>query len=156
MHQPPPLDTPEGIPITLAFLPMYHTYGLHAFIIKAFLAPNTYVLLKRWDIRIALCVVSRLVLLPLTYSSHDIEFFYYLRYRITSFPLIPSVVHQIIDYLETHKGDISSLRNIGSGAAYLSPQLAEHLASLSPKDIQFTQGKKYVYVPLPVSNQFFR
>jgi acyl-CoA synthetase (AMP-forming)/AMP-acid ligase II len=142
MHQPPPLNTPEGIPITLAFLPMYHTYGLHTFIIRAFITPTTYVLLKKWDIRIALSAVSKLVFLPLTYSSRDIELFYYLRYRITTFPLIPSVVHQIVDYLQTHKGDISSLRSIGSGAAYLSPQLAEHLASLSPKNVQFTQGKQ--------------
>jgi hypothetical protein len=57
--QAPPLDTPEGIPVSLAFLPLHHSYGLHAYALRAFLQPSTFVLLKQWDIEIALQAIPK-------------------------------------------------------------------------------------------------
>ncbi len=51
---PPPPETPEGIPITLAFLPMHHSYGLHSYCFRSFLSPATFVLQGHWNMQDAL------------------------------------------------------------------------------------------------------
>lgn len=37
------------MPVTLAFLPMFHSYGLHVAILRSTLFPATYVILEKWD-----------------------------------------------------------------------------------------------------------
>ena len=56
MHhsQPPPPDTPEGIPVWLAFLPLHHCYGLFYYAFRFFLQPQTLVFLKQWNTEVAL------------------------------------------------------------------------------------------------------
>lgn len=59
MTQPAPLKTPEGIPVSLAFLPLHHTYGLHFYAFRLSLQPHTYVLLSQWDMEIALQAIPK-------------------------------------------------------------------------------------------------
>jgi len=54
--------------------------------------------------------------------------------------MIPSVIHQLVTYLENHQADLSTLVVVGSGAAYLPPQLADKLTSLVPKTTVFFVG----------------
>jgi hypothetical protein len=57
--QPSPLNTPEGIPVGLGFLPLHHTYGLHQYAFRVFLKPYTLVLLGQWDIEVALKAIPK-------------------------------------------------------------------------------------------------
>ncbi|KIM41001.1 hypothetical protein M413DRAFT_19093 [Hebeloma cylindrosporum] len=120
VYTPPTPGTPEGIPITLAFLPLHHTYGLHAYSFRACLAPSTLVILPKWDINVALKVIPR--------------------YHVTSLTLIPSVVHQLVNHPGIEKADFSSVLSMNSGAAYLPPELGEKMSSLMPKETIFSEG----------------
>ncbi|KAF9459208.1 hypothetical protein BDZ94DRAFT_1268837 [Collybia nuda] len=120
VYQPPPPKTPEGIPVGLGFLPLHHTYGLHAYCFRAFLTPATLLIMARWDIEVALKAIPK--------------------YRVSSIGLIPSVVHQLVNHPSIHKVDFSSVQFMGSGAAYLPPELSAKLTSLVPKDATFTEG----------------
>ncbi|THV04982.1 acetyl-CoA synthetase-like protein [Dendrothele bispora CBS 962.96] len=115
--QPP---TPEGIPITLAFLPLHHSYGLHAYCFRSCLSPSTFVLLSNWNVDLALKAIPK--------------------YHVTNIPLIPSVIHQIVNHPRIAQADLSSLMHVGSGAAYLPPELAAQLSKLMPKDTSITEG----------------
>ncbi|RDB14659.1 putative 4-coumarate--CoA ligase 1 [Hypsizygus marmoreus] len=120
VYTPPPPKTPEGIPVGLAFLPFYHTYGLHTYAFRAFLAPTTFVILNQWNIEVALKIIPK--------------------YRITGIALIPSVVHQLVNHPGIEKVDFSSLQQLGSGAAYLPQELAAKLTALLPQEANFTEG----------------
>ncbi|KAJ8502359.1 hypothetical protein ONZ45_g11839 [Pleurotus djamor] len=120
VYTPPPLPTPEGLPIFLAFLPLHHTYGLHAFSFRPFLTPSTVVILPRWNIEHALKVIAK--------------------YHITHLPLIPSVIHQIVNYPHIKKADLSSVVTINSGAAYLTPELTEKLPQVIQKPVNVFEG----------------
>ncbi|KAF8157900.1 hypothetical protein B0H34DRAFT_706636 [Crassisporium funariophilum] len=119
--QPPATPAnPEGMPVTLAFLPLHHTYGLHGYCFRAALAPSTLVLLSKWDINVALKAIPK--------------------YKISVLGLIPSVVHQLVNHPGIEKVDFSSVLLLGSGAAYLPPELGEKMAKLIPKEANFTEG----------------
>ncbi|KAF5332375.1 hypothetical protein D9758_016950 [Tetrapyrgos nigripes] len=118
--QPIKLNTPEGIPIHLAFLPLHHSYGLHAYCFRAFFLPTTYVLLPKWNVDLALKVIPK--------------------YHITNIPLIPSVVHQLVTYPGIHKADLSSIQHVGSGAAHLPPELAAKLQKLLTNAEPISEG----------------
>lgn len=120
VFQPPTPPTEEGIPCLLAYLPMYHTYGLHAYCFRSFLAPATYIVIPRWNIELALKLIPK--------------------YKITTLTLIPSVVHQIVNYPGIHKADLSSIRAMNNGAAYLSPELANKLTRLVSQETIFSEG----------------
>lgn len=55
--------------------------------------------------------------------------------------LIPSVVHQLVNYPDIHKADLSTIQSMGSGAAYLPPELAAKLSAIVPKNSTFTEGE---------------
>ncbi|KAG5642539.1 hypothetical protein DXG03_002577 [Asterophora parasitica] len=120
VYTPPPPKTPEGIPVALAFLPFHHTYGLHTYAFRSFLAPMTLVILSQWDIKLALKLIPK--------------------YRITAIALIPSVVHQLVNHPGIEKVDFSSVQQMGSGAAYLPPELAAKISALVPQESTFTEG----------------
>jgi acyl-CoA synthetase (AMP-forming)/AMP-acid ligase II len=52
----------SGVPVTLAYLPMHHAYGLHAYIFRMTLAPATLVILRKWDVVKALECIPKYVL----------------------------------------------------------------------------------------------
>ncbi|KAG6917297.1 hypothetical protein DXG01_003138 [Tephrocybe rancida] len=120
VHTPPPPKTPSGLPVALAFLPFHHSYGLHAYAFRGFLAPMTLVILSQWNLKVALDIIPK--------------------YRITAMALIPSVIHQLVNHPGIEKVDFSSVQSMGSGAAHLPPELAKKLTSLAPRDSTFTEG----------------
>jgi len=102
------------------------------------------VILPKWDIKIALDAIPRYVFLPAFYYVNaqvpsailiDIN-----RYKITFLTLIPSVVHQLVNYPGIEKVDLSSVISAGSGAAYLPPELGEKLSKLLPREARFVEG----------------
>lgn len=120
VYTPPTPATPEGILVTLAFLPLHHTYGLHAYCFRACLVPNTLVIMSKWDIELAFKAIPK--------------------YKVSILTLIPSVVHQIVKHPKSKHVDWSSVISSNSGAAYLPPELAEKMATLVPKDSNFSEG----------------
>lgn len=54
--------------------------------------------------------------------------------------VIPSVVHQLVNHPDTQKADLSSIQSIGSGAAYLPPDLALKMKSMVSEQCIVTQG----------------
>ncbi|OBZ68897.1 putative 4-coumarate--CoA ligase 1 [Grifola frondosa] len=112
---------PDGPPnVVLAFLPFYHTYGLHYLCLRGMLAPATFVVVSKWDVDAVLSLIPK--------------------FRITVLPLIPSAIHQIVNHKRIRKVDFSSVTTIGSGAAYLPPQLAAALQSLVPSNPRIGEG----------------
>ncbi|KDQ62797.1 hypothetical protein JAAARDRAFT_30700 [Jaapia argillacea MUCL 33604] len=120
VYTPPTPKTPEGIPVVLAFLPFYHTFGLHMFAFRGFVAPATAVILPRWNAEFAVKIIPK--------------------YRISHFLLVPSVVQPLLDASRSKNFDLSSLLGLGSGAAYLPPQLAEELSQITPGGVEVTEG----------------
>jgi acyl-CoA synthetase (AMP-forming)/AMP-acid ligase II len=53
------LPPPEGIPVVLAFLPIHHSYGLHAYCFRSLLAPTTYILMPNWNVNAALKAIPK-------------------------------------------------------------------------------------------------
>ncbi|PFH48611.1 hypothetical protein AMATHDRAFT_149489 [Amanita thiersii Skay4041] len=120
VYTPPEPKTPDGLPKTLAFLPMHHSYGLHTYCFRAFVAPNTMVILPKWNTDLALSVIPK--------------------YKVTHLPLIPSVVHQLVHHPKTAKTDFSSVMMVGCGAAYLPVELGQRMAAIIPVEANFAEG----------------
>ncbi|CUA72512.1 hypothetical protein RSOLAG22IIIB_04909 [Rhizoctonia solani] len=102
--QPPIKPKHSEYPIGLAFLPMYHTMGLHVYNFRHFIVPNTLVVLPSWDAdRVLDCIT---------------------KYHITGMAIVPSLVFQLLAHpkLRSKEVDLSSLSAIGTGAAYLPPE----------------------------------
>ncbi|KAK0469990.1 uncharacterized protein EV420DRAFT_83800 [Desarmillaria tabescens] len=115
-----PIDTPEGLPITLAFLPMHHSYGLHVYCFRPFIVPHTYVIFPKWNLAAAMKAIPK--------------------YHVTNLALIPSVVHQIATHPKLNKQDLKSVKTVGCGAAYLPKELADKFLTTLPPDVELTEG----------------
>ncbi|PFH48605.1 hypothetical protein AMATHDRAFT_49379 [Amanita thiersii Skay4041] len=120
VYMPPPPKTPDGIPRTLAFLPMHHTYGLHVYCINPFLSPNTMVILPKWNTDVVLSVIPK--------------------YKITHLTFVPSVVHQLLLHPQTSKTDFSSVMVVVCGAAYLPTELGQRMAALMPAEAAIVEA----------------
>ncbi|KAJ7194234.1 hypothetical protein GGX14DRAFT_476663 [Mycena pura] len=107
-------------PISLAVLPMFHSYGLFAYILRATLRPTTYVILKRWD------------------TAHYLKSI--AKYRATHLTLVPSTVHQLVNHPDTKKTDLSSVVFMNCGAAYLPPELAAQMSRFLHTSSLLAQG----------------
>ena len=62
------------------------------------------------------------------------------RYKIISVTLVPSLLHQIVNYPGIDKIDFSSVQAVACAAAHLSPGLAAKFMGLVPKEATFTEG----------------
>ncbi|KAK1260973.1 4-coumarate--CoA ligase-like 4 [Acorus gramineus] len=87
--------------VYLGFLPMFHIYGLAFFALGLFCAGATTVVMPRFDFQAALRAIER--------------------YQVTVLPAVPPV---ILGLVKTTGCDLSMLRQVGSGAAPLSRELA--------------------------------
>ncbi|KAE9407315.1 acetyl-CoA synthetase-like protein [Gymnopus androsaceus JB14] len=110
----------EEIPVSLAFLPLHHSYGLHAYCFRSLLSPHSYVIMPKWNINAALKAIPK--------------------YRISNLALIPSVFHQLVNHPQISSVDLSSVKHVGSGAAYLPQQLVAKMKTFTPKDSTITEG----------------
>ncbi|KAG8742171.1 hypothetical protein FRC10_001927 [Ceratobasidium sp. 414] len=107
---PQPVHTPY--PVGLAFLPMYHTMGLHVYIFRHFVSPSTLVVLPSWNVDNVLRCVHK--------------------YRVTGMAFVPSLVFQLLAHpkFRSKEADLSSLLNLGTGAAYLPPDTEREFLSV--------------------------
>ncbi|KIK66757.1 hypothetical protein GYMLUDRAFT_912136 [Collybiopsis luxurians FD-317 M1] len=119
-RQPEALNTPEGIPIALCYLPFHHSYGLFSAFFFLFGTPQTAIIMSDWNVADAIKVIRQ--------------------YQITYIPLIPSVVYQILNYSGLKPDDLKTIRSTLCGAAYLPPAFAEKFSTLLPKDAIFYAG----------------
>ncbi|TFK52389.1 acetyl-CoA synthetase-like protein [Heliocybe sulcata] len=119
-YPPPQSDTPEGIPVSLAFLPYYHTFGLHMFNFRCFLAPTTCLVVPKWDAEFVVRLVPK--------------------YKISFMALVPSVVQPFLDAQKRLKCDVSSLIAFGCGAAYLPPKLTKELERMGKNGTAVLEG----------------
>ncbi|KAJ6585577.1 hypothetical protein B0H19DRAFT_925218 [Mycena capillaripes] len=107
-------------PTTICPLPMFHSYGLHVCIMRATLAPATYVILEKWNIREYLKACRP--------------------HRATHLTLVPSLVHALVTYPDIKSIDLSSVIVVNSGAAYLPPELTARMGGLLKKSSDISQG----------------
>ncbi|TDL17760.1 acetyl-CoA synthetase-like protein [Rickenella mellea] len=110
VYEPPPPPTPHGFPVALSILPFYHSYGLHFTMFRTLL-PSVVVVLPRWDMDLAIDIIQK--------------------HRVTMASFVPSLIHQLVNSPKFKKADLSSIQSMLSGAAYLPPQLADKLTSLT-------------------------
>ncbi|KAK3902630.1 4-coumarate--CoA ligase-like 7 [Staphylotrichum tortipilum] len=106
----------------LCFLPMFHAYG------------QTYFIANLPHLRIPVYVMGAF---SLPKMLEYIE-----RFRITTLPLVPPIVVAIAKNRNlVARHDLSSIENMGSGAAPLSREVCEEVESLFPgKDMYIRQG----------------
>jgi len=105
---PPQLPTKDAVPVVLAFLPLYHSYGLQLYAFRCFAFPSTQLVLPRWDLETVFRVVPK--------------------YRVSMLPLIPSAVHQLVNHPKFQTTDWSSVTGVVCGAAYLPRDLGARFA----------------------------
>lgn len=120
IQAPPIWNTPDGLQVTLAVLPLYHSIGLYMTAFFNFFNPGTTVILPKWDINIFFDIIPK--------------------YRITTLVLVPSLVHQLVHHPRFKTTDMTSVKSIGSGGAYLPPQLADQARARFPDIPRVTEG----------------
>ncbi|KAI0313846.1 acetyl-CoA synthetase-like protein [Amylostereum chailletii] len=106
---PPQLKTSEGIPIGIGLAPMYHAMGFHFYVLRHLLAPATCIIIPRWDTNLVLELIPK--------------------HTVTNLFLVPAHVHQLVNSDKFAKLDLSSLVNVGAGAAYLPVDLRERFTA---------------------------
>ncbi|KAF7362910.1 hypothetical protein MVEN_00641900 [Mycena venus] len=116
----PFLRQQASVPISIGVLPMFHTYGLHMYVLHSTLAPTTYIILEKWNTAQYLKTIAK--------------------YRATDLTLIPSVIHQLVNHPDIETADLSSVRSVISGAAYLPPELTAQMKSVLNEDAVVHQG----------------
>jgi len=126
-----------GIPVTLVSLPFYHSYGLSMFCFRAFGVPRTTIIMPRWDIK------NTLKLIPKYAPRLHYMIFFLLptplsRWKVTELFLVPSMIHQLVNSPEWAKTDTSTVEVVGSGAAFLPPEL--RVKFQSELDSTFSHG----------------
>ncbi|KAG1732417.1 uncharacterized protein EDB91DRAFT_1349080 [Suillus paluster] len=109
VRAPPVWNTPNGLEVTFNILPVYHSLGLCTTAFFNFLKPFTIVMLPKWNI--------------------DSFFDSVPKYHITTIFLVPSLIHQIVHHPRFKTTDMSSVKAVASGAAYLPSQLADQLCA---------------------------
>jgi len=108
------------IRVVLALLPVHHAYGLHMYAFRSCLSCTTLALIPKWDAKLALKAIPK--------------------YKVSVLALVPSIVHQLVNYPGIEGVDFSSVTSLGSAAAYLPPKLGAKMLSLVPQGASFFDG----------------
>ncbi|RPD62445.1 acetyl-CoA synthetase-like protein [Lentinus tigrinus ALCF2SS1-7] len=119
------LDAPKPIletypPVTLGFLPIYHSYGLHFVALRTVWQTIPVVLIPRWNIDLVLDLIPK--------------------YRISILTMTPPAILQFVNHKRIKEVDLSSLVTTGSGAAHLPQKLAKAYSSLFKHVESVTEG----------------
>ncbi|PIL22580.1 transporter [Ganoderma sinense ZZ0214-1] len=96
--------------VTLAFMPMYHSYGLHFGCIRNVCSAIPTVIIPRWNPDHVLDLIPK--------------------FRISVLPMTPPAILQLVNHRRVREVDLSSLVICGSGAAHLPPKLGKAWAAL--------------------------
>ncbi|KAI0036567.1 hypothetical protein K488DRAFT_67571 [Vararia minispora EC-137] len=107
--KPKPPKTPEGIPVTLGYAPLYHVLGFCVNIARCFLQPSTVVVIPKWDTELVFKLIEC--------------------WKVTSMVLVPAYVHMMVHSPSFKRVDFSSLATVACGAAYLPSELRQRFSS---------------------------
>ncbi|KPI43323.1 4-coumarate--CoA ligase-like 5 [Cyphellophora attinorum] len=105
-----PLSAPMRL---LGVVPAYHSYGMILWILRLNSSVSTNVMMKKWDLELALKTIEK--------------------HKLTHLFLVPPLVRQLAQSPLTEKYDLSSVVGAASGAAYLPPDVAYALAKKLPQ-----------------------
>nr|VWO94822.1 Acyl-CoA ligase AFT1-1 (EC (AF-toxin biosynthesis protein 1-1) [Ganoderma boninense] len=91
-------------PVTLVFLPMYHSFGLHVGCIRNVWSALPTIVIPRWNADHVLDLIPK--------------------FRVSVLPMTPPAILQLVNHRRVREVDLSSLAFCGSGAAHLPPKLS--------------------------------
>ncbi|KAI0372226.1 acetyl-CoA synthetase-like protein [Pilatotrama ljubarskyi] len=91
-------------PVSLGFLPIYHTYGLHYVCIRPVWQAVPTVVIPKWNADVVLDLIPK--------------------YRVSILSLTPPAMLQLVNHRKAKETDLSSIVLTGSGAAHMPPKLA--------------------------------
>ncbi|MCI38603.1 4-coumarate-CoA ligase-like 5-like, partial [Trifolium medium] len=83
--------------VFLAFIPMFHIYGLMFFGLGLLCVGVTTVLMQKYDFQSMLVAIEK--------------------HKVNNIPAVPPVIHSLVKHASKNRSDLSSLRRVGSGAA---------------------------------------
>jgi long-chain acyl-CoA synthetase len=105
---------------TLLSVPFFHVTGCHSVLVGNTAAGNKLVMMHKWNPERALELIER--------------------ERITQFGGVPSMVWQVLESLDFHKRDTSSVKSVAYGGAPASPELVKRIREEFP---EVTPGNGY-------------
>jgi long-chain acyl-CoA synthetase len=106
--------------VILCALPLYNTFALNQCINATVFLGATLVLLPKFDALVCLQMIER--------------------YRVTSFPTVPTMMQKVLDHPEVDKYDLRSLRQFCVGAAPVPAPLLSRLRERISKDAVVIHG----------------
>lgn len=98
--------------VFLAFIPMFHVYGLMFFGFGLLCVGVTTVLMQKYDFQAMLVAIEK--------------------HKVNNIPAVPPVIHSLVKHASKDGCDLSSLRRVGSGAAPLSKEMSLEFRKLFP------------------------
>ncbi|CAL0299800.1 unnamed protein product [Lupinus luteus] len=105
--------------VFLAFLPMFHVYGLVFFGLGLLCIGVTTVLMQKFDFQAMLVAIQK--------------------HKVTHLPAVPPVVLALVKYASKTSYDLSSLKRVGTGAAALSKEVSLEFRKMFPW-VELRQG----------------
>ncbi|CAK8572971.1 unnamed protein product [Lathyrus sativus] len=98
--------------VFLAFIPMFHIYGLMFFGFGLLCVGVTTVLMQKYNFQAMLIAIEK--------------------YKVNNIPAVPPVIHALVKHASKDGCDLSSLRRAGSGAAPLSKEMSQEFRKMFP------------------------
>jgi OPC-8:0 CoA ligase-1 len=98
--------------VFLAFIPMFHIYGLMFFGLGLLCVGVTTVLMQKYDFQSMLVAIEK--------------------HKVNNIPAVPPVIHSLVKHASENRCDLSSLRRVGSGAAPLSKEMSQEFRKMFP------------------------
>ncbi|XP_061363807.1 probable CoA ligase CCL5 [Gastrolobium bilobum] len=98
--------------VFLAFIPMFHVYGLMFFGFGLLCVGITTILMQKFDFQAMLVAIQK--------------------YEVNNLPAVPTVILTLVKHARKAGSDLSSLRRVGSGAAPLSKEVIQEFRKIFP------------------------
>lgn len=98
--------------VFLAFIPMFHIYGLVFFGLGLLSVGVTTILMQKFDFQAMIIAIQK--------------------YKVNNLPAVPPVIHGLVKSASKIGCALSSLRRVGSGAAPLSKEMAQEFRKVFP------------------------
>ncbi|KAE9619244.1 putative AMP-dependent synthetase/ligase [Lupinus albus] len=105
--------------VFLAFLPMFHIYGLVFFGLGLLCIGVTTIMMQKFDFQAMLVAIQK--------------------HKVTHLPSVPPVVLALVKYASKAGYDLSNLRRVGTGAASLSKEVSLEFRKMFPW-VELRQG----------------
>ncbi|XP_027365504.1 4-coumarate--CoA ligase-like 5 [Abrus precatorius] len=98
--------------VFLAFIPMFHVYGLVFFGLGLLCVGVKTILMQKFDFQAMLVAIQK--------------------HKVNNLPAVPPVILALVKYASKARCDLSSLRRVGSGAAPLSREVSQEFRKTFP------------------------